>query len=163
ARGRRHERFAREDRTRRMTRGLRPAARQPARVAGPTRSVVAAAPFVMPAWGPVAALVLATLRVQPHALYRLLPLDHRLPFRHAFYRFFALDDLILFQQAAGIRPWPATLWRWLSGWAWFRAVLPLWGHEPFPYHAASLALHLGNTVLLHRLARRWDVAPVGAF
>jgi hypothetical protein len=51
--------------------------------------------------------------------------------RHTLGGFFALDDLILFQQAAGIRPWPLTLWRWLSGWAWFHAVVPFWGHAPF--------------------------------
>jgi hypothetical protein len=83
--------------------------------------------------------------------------------RHVLHQYFALDDLILFQQAAGIRPWPHTLWRWLSGWAWFRAVLPLWGHAPFPWHAASLALHTVNVVLLHRLARRWGASPVAAF
>ena len=77
--------------------------------------------------------------------------------------YFALDDLILFQQSAGIRPWPLTLWRWLSGWAWFRAVVPLWGHEPFPYHAASLVLDVVNVLLLHRLARHWGASPVAAF
>src|SRR5215510_2445754 len=83
--------------------------------------------------------------------------------RQTLHAYFALDDLILFQQAAGIRPWPITLWRWLSGWAWFRAVVPLWGHDPFPYHAASLALHLVNVLLLHRLARKWGASPVAAF
>src|SRR5262249_38391225 len=82
--------------------------------------------------------------------------------RHAFDGFFALDDLILFQQAAGIRPWPLTLWRWLSGWAWFHAVVPLWGHEPFPYKAASLAFHVLNATLLYRLARRWGASSVAA-
>jgi hypothetical protein len=83
--------------------------------------------------------------------------------RHTLSGFFALDDLILFQQAAGIRPWPLTVWRWLSGWAWFKAVVPLWDHAPFPYHAASLALHVVNVVLLHRLAKRWGASPVAAF
>ena len=83
--------------------------------------------------------------------------------RHALHGYFALDDLILFQQVAGIRPWPLTLWRWLSGWAWFRTVVPLWGHEPRPYHAASLLIHVFNTALLYRLARRWDAPAVAAF
>ncbi|RDJ93607.1 hypothetical protein B4Q13_20815, partial [Lacticaseibacillus rhamnosus] len=65
--------------------------------------------------------------------------------------------------AAGIRPWPYSVWRWLSGWAWFRAVVPLWGHEPVPYHAASLLLHVVNTLLLYRLARRWRASQVAAF
>src|SRR5262249_42483290 len=62
-----------------------------------------------------------------------------------------------------IRPWPLTLWRWLSGWAWFRAVVPLWGHEPFPYHAASLLLHVANGLLVYALARRWGASAVAAF
>jgi hypothetical protein len=61
--------------------------------------------------------------------------------------YFALDDLMMFQQAHGIRPWPLTAWRWLSGWAWFRAVVPFWGDQPFPYHAMSLLLHVTNALL----------------
>jgi hypothetical protein len=83
--------------------------------------------------------------------------------RHTLGGFFALDDLILFQQAAGIRPWPLTAWRWLSGWAWFHAVVPLWGHAPLPYHAASLALHIVNVLLLFQLAKRWGASSVAAF
>src|SRR5882672_6080293 len=106
-----------------------------------------AAPLSSSSWAIVGALLLLTVVVQ----------------RHALHDFFALDDLILFQQAAGIRPWPHTIWRWLSGWAWFKAVVPLWGHDPFPYHAANLVLHALNAVLLYRLARRWGVVPVAAF
>jgi hypothetical protein len=83
--------------------------------------------------------------------------------RHTLGGFFALDDLILFQQAAGIRAWPLTIWRWLSGWAWFHAVVPMWDHAPFPYHAASLVLHTVNVVLLYRLAKRWGASRVAAF
>ncbi len=83
--------------------------------------------------------------------------------RHALQGFFALDDLILFQQAAGIRPWPMTAWRWLSGWAWFRVTVPMWGHETFPYHLASLLLHALNAVLLYRLARRWGASSLAAW
>jgi len=83
--------------------------------------------------------------------------------RHALHAYFALDDLILFQQAHGIRPWPLTAWRWLSGWAWFHAVVPWWGGEPFPYHAASLLVHVANALLLFRLARRWGVSALGAW
>ena len=82
--------------------------------------------------------------------------------RHTLGGFFALDDLILFQQSAGIRPWPLTPWRWLSGWAWFHAVVPLWGHAPFPYHAAGLLLHMLNAVLLFGLAKRWGASPLAA-
>ncbi len=83
--------------------------------------------------------------------------------RHTLQSFFALDDLILFQQAGGIRPWPFTAWRWLSGWAWFRVAVPLWGHEPFPYHLVSLLLHVTNALLLFALARRWGASPLAAW
>lgn len=121
-----------------------PATRKPAASsAGPAAT---SKPFAPPPWAIVAALLAATLVVQ----------------RHTLHQYFALDDLILFQQAAGIRPWPHTLWRWLSGWAWFRAVVPLWGHAPFPYHVVSLVLHAVNVTLLHKLARRWGASPVAA-
>jgi hypothetical protein len=83
--------------------------------------------------------------------------------RHVFDGFFALDDLIQFQQSAGIRPWPLTAWRWLSGWAWFHAVVPLWGHDPVPYKAASLVFHVVNVVLLHRLATKWGASDIAAW
>jgi hypothetical protein len=37
------------------------------------------------------------------------------------------------------------------------------GHAPFPYHAASLLLHVANVMLLHRLARRWGASPLAAW
>ena len=104
-------------------------------------------PLAVPAAAVVAALVVVTLIVQ----------------RHTLRAFFALDDLVMFQQAAGVRPWPVSPWRWLSGGVWFRAVVPMWGHEPFPYHAVSLLVHVVNVLLLHRLARRWGASPVAAF
>ena len=115
----------------------------------PRKAPAAARPpvFVPAAW------VIVTLLVVPVLVVG----------RHTLHGYFALDDLVLFQQAAGIRPWPLTLWRWLSGWAWFHTVLPLWGHEPFPYHAASLVVHAANTLLLYRLARRWGASSVAAW
>ncbi len=83
--------------------------------------------------------------------------------RHVLGAFFALDDGVLFQQARGLRPWPVMPWRWLSGVAWFRAVVPLWGVAPLPYHVASLALHALNAVLLARLARRWGASAPAAW
>jgi len=106
-----------------------------------------ARPFTPPAWAPLAVTVVATLIVH----------------RHALQAYFALDDLVMFQQAHGIRPWPLTAWRWLSGWAWFRAVVPLWGDQPFPYHAMSLLLHVTNALLLMRLARRWGASVPAAW
>lgn len=99
----------------------------------------------------------------PAVLLAVLALVTIVVQRHVLREFFALDDLILFQQASGIRDWPLTPWRWLSGLAWFKAVVPLWGHEPFPYHAASLAVHAVNVLLLHRLAQRLGASPVAAF
>ena len=115
--------------------------------ASPGLLKVPVAPFTPPTWAVLAALVALAAVVG----------------RHTLGGFFALDDLILFQQAAGVRPWPLTLWRWLSGWAWFRAVVPLWGHVPAPYHVASLVLHVVNVLLLHRLAKRWGASSVAAF
>jgi len=103
-------------------------------------------PAALPEWLALGALAAGTLAVH----------------RHTLAAYFALDDLILFQQAHGIRDWPVTLWRWLSGWAWFRVVLPVWDTQPFPYHLASLLLHALNAVLLHRLARRWGAGPLAA-
>src|SRR5436190_14979480 len=122
-----------------------PAAARPPRAGGAPRA--SAASFAPPPWAVFVALAALAAVVG----------------RHTLGGFFALDDLILFQQSAGIRPWPLTPWRWLSGWAWFHAVVPFWGHAPFPYHAASLALHALNVVLLHRLARRWGASPLAAW
>ena len=104
-------------------------------------------PFVVPAAVAAAALALVTLAVH----------------RHTLAGYFALDDLVMFQQAAHVRDWPLTLWRWLSGAVWFRLVVPLWGHDPLPYHVASLLVHAANVLLLHRLARRWGASPSAAF
>ena len=131
-----------------MTRRREGARRKPAPAPKPgVAAIPAGAPFSPPGWIVIAALVALAAVVG----------------RHTLGGFFALDDLILFQQAAGIRPWPFTVWRWLSGWAWFHAVVPLWGHAPFPYHAASLLLHVANVMLLHRLARRWGASPLAAW
>lgn len=129
----------------RMTKPRRAAAPAPARKPATTAM---RPPFpTPPAWvllGTIAALAL-------------------LVHRHALQGFFALDDLILFQQSAGIRPWPMTAWRWLSGWAWFRVTVPLWGHEPFPYHLTSLLLHAVNAMLVFLLARAWGARPLAAW
>src|ERR1044072_6140531 len=103
-------------------------------------------PSPPPAWAGVGMLVALTLIVQ----------------RHTLHSYFALDDFIMFQQAAGIRPWPHTVWRWLSGWARFRAVVPLWGHEPVREQAPRLALPALNSLLLYRRARRWGASPGAA-
>ncbi len=115
----------------------------------PRKSVAprVARPFTPPAWLMLAVLAIASLVVH----------------RHTLASYFALDDLVMFQQAHGIRPWPLTAWRWLSGWAWFKAVVPFWGGAPFPYHATSLLLHVVNALLLLRLARRWGASAPAAW
>ena len=105
----------------------------------------------------------ASFTPAPWLLVALLALVTAIVQRHALHEGFALDDLILFQQAEGIRPWPLTLWRWLSGWAWFKLVVPVWGQSPFPYHATSLLLHVVNAALLLRLLRRSGASEVAAF
>ena len=125
----------------------RSAGRRPAAGSSQPGSVTRAPSLTLSAWALLAGLAVVTFAVH----------------RHTLQAYFALDDLILFQQAHGIRPWPLTLWRWLSGWAWFRAVLPFWDAQPFPYHVTSLALHALNATLLHALARRWGASSLAAW
>ena len=101
-----------------------------------------------PMWSVLAAVTIALL----------VPLVHR----RVLGTFFALDDLMLFQQVRGLLPWPVTPWRFLSGVTWFRAVTPGFGTQPMPYHAASLLLHASNAVLLLWLARRWGASAPAA-
>ena len=96
----------------------------------------------LPGWLPFALLLVFVMWVQ----------------RQTLGVYFALDDLVMFQQAHGVREWPLTAWRWLSGWAWFKLVVPFWGTEPFPYHATSLLVHTLNVLLLLRLARTWGAS-----
>ena len=77
--------------------------------------------------------------------------------------FFALDDLVMFQQVHGLAAWPGSPWLWLSGVAWFRVVTPLWGEQPLSYHAAALLLHALNACLLGQLARRWGASRAAAW
>ena len=119
------------------------APRKPRPAARPSAPARRPAP---PGWLPVALLAAFVLLVQ----------------RHTLGAYFALDDLVMFQQAHGVREWPLTAWRWLSGWVWFKAVVPFWGVEPFPYHATSLLVHVLNSLLLLRLARTWGASlPAG--
>src|ERR1041384_5789756 len=85
----------------------------------PAAAVPAAAArlFAPPAWAVVGMLVALTLIVQ----------------RHTLHSYFALDDFIMFQQAAGVRPWPPTRWGWLSrGGGVLPGGRPPRGPGPFP-------------------------------
>lgn len=74
--------------------------------------------------------------------------------RGALGNYFSTDDLILFERARGLAPFPATVWRWLSGQAYFRALWPVFGVEPFGWHAVALLLHGLATALVALWARR---------
>lgn len=106
-----------------------------------------ARPFSLPAWALLGSLAIATLVVH----------------RHVLHAYFALDDFVMFQQATGVRSWPLTAWRWLSGWAWFRAVVPFFGTDAHAYHTVSLLLHVANALLISRVATRWGASPAAAW
>ena len=68
--------------------------------------------------------------------------------------FFTLDDLILLERASGIAPFPGTLWRWLSGQAYFKVLWPVFGAEPLGWHVIGWLLHGLATGLVAWWARR---------
>lgn len=74
--------------------------------------------------------------------------------RGALGAFFTTDDLILFERARGIVPFPATLWRWISGQAYFRLFWPVFGVEPQGWHVLGWLLHGLATGLVVWWARR---------
>lgn len=74
--------------------------------------------------------------------------------RAALGAFFTTDDLILFERARGIAPWPWTFWRPLSGRLWWMALFPVCGTHAAAYHAVSLALYALDAALVARWASR---------
>lgn len=74
--------------------------------------------------------------------------------RGALGAYFTTDDLILFERARGLAPFPATAWRWLSGQAYFRLFWPVFGIEPLGWHVAGWLLHGLATGLVVAWARR---------
>ncbi len=74
--------------------------------------------------------------------------------RGALGAYFTTDDLILFERAGGVAPFPATLWRWISGHAYFRMLWPVFGIEPFGWHLVGWLLHGVATLLVAVWARR---------
>lgn len=68
--------------------------------------------------------------------------------------FFSLDDLILLERASGVAPYPVTLWRWISGQAYFRLLWPAFGAEPLGWHVVGWLLHGLATGLVALWARR---------
>lgn len=77
--------------------------------------------------------------------------------------YFVPDDFVQLARAHGFEPWPASVWRWLSGWAVARVTTAWFGTDPWPYHALHLALLALAAALLYRLARRWGASPLAAF
>ena len=74
--------------------------------------------------------------------------------RGALGAYFTTDDLILFERARGLAPFPATAWRWLSGQAYFRLLWPVFGIEPLGWHVVGWLLHGLATGLVVAWARR---------
>jgi hypothetical protein len=69
-------------------------------------------------------------------------------------RYFSPDDLILLERWRGLTPPIRSLWRFLSGRAYFDLAVPLFQMNPVPYLAVNVVLHCLNVVLVHMLARR---------
>lgn len=74
--------------------------------------------------------------------------------RGALGAFLTTDDLILFERARGLVPFPATPWRWLSGQAYYRLLWPVFGVEPLGWHVVGWLLHGLATGLVVWWARR---------
>lgn len=76
---------------------------------------------------------------------------------------FTPDDLQLLEVARGIVSPPATLWRVIPRRLYFAATLPVFGSDPIGFHALSLVLHAGATVLVGAWARSLGVSRAAAF
>ena len=83
--------------------------------------------------------------------------------RRALTAFFGTDDFVRLEEAAGLLPQARTLWRLVSEVLYIKGMLVLFGPRPLPFHLVSMALHLVNTALVHRTARRAGLPPAAAF
>ena len=77
--------------------------------------------------------------------------------------FYSPDDLILLERVCGIAPYPDTLWRLISGRLFWVGFFPVFGPDPFAWHALSLALHAVATVLVGLFARRLGASRASTF
>ncbi|HET9327574.1 MAG TPA: hypothetical protein VFQ05_12440 [Candidatus Eisenbacteria bacterium] len=75
-------------------------------------------------------------------------------YRSALGAYFSPDDLILLERARGLAPQLTTVWRYLSGRAYFDLVSPWFGIEPSPYMVVNVLLHAACVALLYAFARR---------
>src|SRR5438093_29287 len=62
-------------------------------------------------------------------------------YRSALGAYFSPDDLIYLERVRGIVPEPPTLWRFLSGVAYFRLAHAAFGAQAFPYMLTNWLLH----------------------
>src|SRR6266516_702754 len=75
--------------------------------------------------------------------------------------FFSQDDFAKLATVVGLAPRLAGPWRYLGNQLFYDLLQPLAGLDPYPYHLASLACHIGcSLLLLARLSRR--VSPPAA-
>lgn len=75
---------------------------------------------------------------------------------------FSQDDFAWLGRAGGLYARLDGPWRWLSQQAFFDAWRALFGLDPLPYHAASLAVHAACSLLLFAWLRRWVALPWAA-
>jgi hypothetical protein len=83
--------------------------------------------------------------------------------RRALGGFFSLDDLVIMEEAHGLRVATPGLWRFVSRYVYFAAAVPLFGSNPFPYHLMSATLHAANLVLLYWFVRSRSGSMLAAF
>jgi hypothetical protein len=83
-------------------------------------------------------------------------------YRRALGAYFALDDFQVMEQARGLVPHAASLWRYLSGHAYFGLATRLFAANPVPYHVVNWALHATNSVLIYAFARSRGARPVSS-
>lgn len=76
--------------------------------------------------------------------------------------YFTPDDLIYLERVEGIVSQPATLWRYLSGIAYFRVLFPLFGPDPFPWMLTNWLLHGATVAALYACVRGGGGGRLGA-
>jgi hypothetical protein len=74
-------------------------------------------------------------------------------YRGALSSYFSPDDLIYLERARGLLPQPPTLWRYLSGVAWFQAMFGAFGPRPFAFMLANWLLHGAVVAMLFASVR----------
>src|SRR3989442_6517214 len=73
--------------------------------------------------------------------------------------FFSQDDFAKLATVVGLAPRLVGPWRYLGNQLFYDLLQPLAGLDPRPYHPASLACHIGCSLLLLARLRRRVSAP----